>query len=392
MLIFSQNYYFCKIIKFFERNKVRGKLVSVLQIPKKPVESLERMKYTEFVIEAATESQREMLIAELSDYPFDGFTEEEDCLKAYIPEADFRMWRSAIEESLERNRCRYTAAEVPDRNWNTVWESNFEPIDVEGRCRIRAPFHSKNPACEYDVEIMPKMSFGTGHHATTYLMAAEAGVDIVDCAIDSMSSTTSQPSLNAVVTALQGQERDTGLAPEKLQTLSDYWADVRLRYAQQQAKFRRLPLSREQLLLIAQHCPDVRRLSGVILRVASHRSLLGRDLSEQDLLNIVRQGGDSSALTPQLIVSIVGEHCGVPAKEILGEKRRPDLVQARQLAMYLCRELLGHSYPVIGRMFGGKDHSTVMHGVKKIKLLQESDRLAHSMVTELTKACLEHRG
>ena len=76
-----------------------------------------------------------MLIAELSDYPFDGFTEEEDCLKAYIPEADFRMWRSAIEESLERNRCRYTAAEVPDRNWNTVWESNFEPIDVEGRCR-----------------------------------------------------------------------------------------------------------------------------------------------------------------------------------------------------------------------------------------------------------------
>lgn len=168
--------------------------------------------------------------------------------------------------------------------------------------------------------------------------------------------------------------------------------DVRLRYAQQQAKFRRLPLSREQLLLIAQHCPDVRRLSGVILRVASHRSLLGRDLSEQDMLNIVRQGGDSSALTPQLIVSIVGEHCGVPAKEILGEKRRPDLVQARQLAMYLCRELLGHSYPVIGRMFGGKDHSTVMHGVKKIKLLQESDRLAHSMVTELTKACLEHRG
>jgi len=141
----------------------------------------------------------------------------------------------------------------------------------------------------------------------------------------------------------------------------------------------RLPLSREQLLLIAQHCPDVRRLSGVILRVASHRSLLGRDLSEQDLLNIVRQGGDSSALTPQLIVSISGEHCGVPAKEILGEKRRPDLVQARQLAMYLCRELLGHSYPVIGRMFGGKDHSTVMHGVKKIKLLQESDRLAHSI-------------
>ena len=75
----------------------------------------------------------------------------------------------------------------------------------------------------------------SGNQVAAYLMAAEAGVDIVDCAIDSMSSTTSQPSLNAVVTALQGQERDTGLAPEKLQTLSDYWADVRLRYSQFEA-------------------------------------------------------------------------------------------------------------------------------------------------------------
>ena len=203
-----------------------------------------------------------------------------------------------------------------------------------------------------------------------------------------------------VVAAGVGRPKDWNLGKALLSRLeTGLWAelpepdlDVRLRYAQQQAKLRRLPLPREQLSLIAQHCPDIRRLSGVILRVASHRSLLGRDLSEQDLLNIVRQGGDSSALTPQLIVSIVGEHCGVPAKEILGEKRRPDLVQARQLAMYLCRELLGHSYPVIGRMFGGKDHSTVMHGVKKIKSLQERDRLTHSMVTELTKACLEHRG
>ena len=71
----------------------------------------------------------------------------------------------------------------------------------------------------------------SGNQVATYLMAAEAGVDIVDCAIDSMSSMTSQPSLNAVVTALQGQERDTGLDPDRLQVLSDYWFDVRKRYA-----------------------------------------------------------------------------------------------------------------------------------------------------------------
>ena len=75
----------------------------------------------------------------------------------------------------------------------------------------------------------------SGNQVAAYLMAAEAGVDIVDCAIDSMSSMTSQPSMNAVVTALQGQERDTGLDPDKLQKLSDYWADVRLRYSQFEA-------------------------------------------------------------------------------------------------------------------------------------------------------------
>ena len=70
----------------------------------------------------------------------------------------------------------------------------------------------------------------SGNQVAALLMAAEAGVDIVDCAVDSMSSMTSQPSMNAVVTALQGQERDTGLCPDRLQTLSDYWADVRERY------------------------------------------------------------------------------------------------------------------------------------------------------------------
>ena len=71
----------------------------------------------------------------------------------------------------------------------------------------------------------------SGNQVAALLMAAEAGVDIVDAAIDSMSSMTSQPSMNAVVTALKGQERDTGLDTQKLQLLSDYWSDVRLRYS-----------------------------------------------------------------------------------------------------------------------------------------------------------------
>ncbi len=71
----------------------------------------------------------------------------------------------------------------------------------------------------------------TGNQVATLLMAAEAGVDIVDTAVASMSSLTSQPSMNAVVAALQGNPRDTGLSMEGIQELTDYWADVRLRYA-----------------------------------------------------------------------------------------------------------------------------------------------------------------
>lgn len=71
----------------------------------------------------------------------------------------------------------------------------------------------------------------SGNQVAALLMAAEAGVDIVDTAIDSLSSITSQPSMNAVVAALHGQERDTGLELDRLQALSEYWADVRLRYA-----------------------------------------------------------------------------------------------------------------------------------------------------------------
>ncbi len=70
----------------------------------------------------------------------------------------------------------------------------------------------------------------SGNQVAAYLMAAEAGVDIVDTAISSMSSLTSQPSMNAVVAALEGQERDTGISLDELQKLTDYWADVRLRY------------------------------------------------------------------------------------------------------------------------------------------------------------------
>lgn len=131
------------------------------------------MKYIEYAIEIPEGVYRDVLIATLGDYGCESFEEEGNLLKAYMREVDYLAQHSSIEELLSEQKLYYITREMADENWNAVWESNFEAIEVEGRCRIRAPFHPKNPACEYDIEIMPKMSFGTGHHATTYLMAAE---------------------------------------------------------------------------------------------------------------------------------------------------------------------------------------------------------------------------
>lgn len=132
-----------------------------------------KMKYKEYTIEVADDQDREILIADLGDLSFDSFAEEDRELKAYILEDKELECHDEIERFLCDTKRNYRVEELPDQDWNAVWESNFEPIDVAGRCRIRAPFHPKNPECLYDIVIMPKMAFGTGHHATTYLMADE---------------------------------------------------------------------------------------------------------------------------------------------------------------------------------------------------------------------------
>ena len=107
------------------------------------------MNHIEVTVECADERRREILLAELADFPFESFCEEADCLKAYIREADYRRTVARIDGYLKKTGYRYRSETIEDRNWNELWESNFEPIDIEGKCRIRAPFHPKNPAAEY---------------------------------------------------------------------------------------------------------------------------------------------------------------------------------------------------------------------------------------------------
>lgn len=114
----------------------------------------------------------EILTAELSDFPFESFKQEGPTLKAYIPQEKLVDCKEEVDRLLASyavEGVRYISIE--SQNWNALWESNFTPVDVDGKLYIRAPFHAPAPEGVMEVVIMPKMSFGTGHHATTCLVS-----------------------------------------------------------------------------------------------------------------------------------------------------------------------------------------------------------------------------
>lgn len=113
----------------------------------------------------------EILVAELGEKPFESFIETENGVNAYIQKA---LWTEDVLEDIfilnsPEFTVSYTIEEIEQVNWNEEWEKNFEAIDVDGICHVRAPFHEKTDA-QFDIVIEPKMSFGTGHHETTHMM------------------------------------------------------------------------------------------------------------------------------------------------------------------------------------------------------------------------------
>ncbi|MDB5196063.1 MAG: hypothetical protein JWP88_433 [Flaviaesturariibacter sp.] len=123
------------------------------------------MNHTQVSIEAG-EEQQEILIAILSDLEAVGFEQTETNLIVYFDENNFPSYD--VSASLEGFTF-YTTT-IAEKNWNEEWESNFDPVIVDDFCAVRAHFHQPIPNVEHQILITPKMSFGTGHHATTYMM------------------------------------------------------------------------------------------------------------------------------------------------------------------------------------------------------------------------------
>jgi ribosomal protein L11 methyltransferase len=124
--------------------------------------------YVELQIETSEQWQKDMIVAQLSEIGFEGFEEAKKQVKAYIPEHGFN--EAAAKKILLALNVAFTKNTITNRNWNAEWEADFKPVVVGDFCVIRAGFHAPITNAKHEIIVTPKMSFGTGHHATTFMM------------------------------------------------------------------------------------------------------------------------------------------------------------------------------------------------------------------------------
>ena len=128
-------------------------------------------KTVKVTIHKTTTDLQELQIAALSQLGFEGFEQKENELDAFIQIGLFN--EELLQHCLNKHELNYTIEIIEEQNWNALWESNFEPVQVANFVAIRANFHPPSSNVQYEIVITPKMSFGTGHHATTYMMVEQ---------------------------------------------------------------------------------------------------------------------------------------------------------------------------------------------------------------------------
>ena len=128
------------------------------------------MDYIELTIEFKTINPwREVALSALAELGFESFVETKEGLECYIPEKEYSENILLALKGYDEHIESFQVNKIKDKNWNAEWETNFEPVFVEDKLAILAPFHTEKYAHQLIVKIQPQMSFGTGHHQTTWL-------------------------------------------------------------------------------------------------------------------------------------------------------------------------------------------------------------------------------
>lgn len=172
------------------------------------------MKYLEITFDIPSKENyiKDILSAELADLGFESFSDEADPFIGYIQQDSFDETKLAdLLANFEYEKgISYSTKQAEDKDWNEEWEKNFfQPIVIGDKCVIHSTFHKDYPKVQYDIVIDPKMAFGTGHHATTSLMAkAILDIDVKDKSLLDMGCGTA---ILAILAALRGATPITGI-------------------------------------------------------------------------------------------------------------------------------------------------------------------------------------
>jgi chromosomal replication initiator protein len=163
--------------------------------------------------------------------------------------------------------------------------------------------------------------------------------------------------------------------------------ETRLAILRKKAEGELMPIPGDVLELIATHVRDnIRELEGALVRVSAYASL-NREPPTLDtaakILSDLLEADRPRQITPKVILDATAETFGFSVEDLCGTSRRRPLVQARQIGMYVFRDLTDFSYPAIAREFGGRDHTTVIHAVEKVAGLMKERRQVYDQVTEL---------
>ena len=124
--------------------------------------------YIHIRFQNTSKEQQEILVAQLSELGYEGFEEDTNYISAYITEEQYNEQDTF--SLIGDTGISISKEIIAPRNWNQEWEQNFQPVIINSFCAVRAHFHDPVAAVQHEIIITPKMSFGTGHHATTYLM------------------------------------------------------------------------------------------------------------------------------------------------------------------------------------------------------------------------------